>query len=195
MVGFSIFELSQMDLSELLEVAKADPSNNSKAMKELVRRFQKDADYIASRVCFAVNDRVDVMNAALMGIVNAVRAHDGRGVGFKSYLKTTMTGEARRMSQFLSKQVLISEGDAYDEAIVRDSKHLPSIIDDYDPAPYGSLTLVIEQLSDDQQVIVDEMFRQELTHSEIASRHNVTPSAISQRVKVIYRNLAATRAA
>ena len=193
MVGLSVFELGQMDLIELMRIAKADPSNNSKAMNELVRRYGKDAEYIARRVCFSDNDRVDAMNAALMGVVKAVRAHDGRVVGFKSYLRTTMEGEARRMSKFLGDQVLVSEGAPFEKAVVRDSYELPRVIDEYDPAVYGELTTTIGNLPESQQIIVEEMYVQDLTQAEIAASHGVTTSAISQRVKIIYRNIAAER--
>jgi RNA polymerase sigma-B factor len=195
MVSFSIFELSQMNLTELLAVAKADPSNRSNAMNEVVRRHQAEAKFIAIRVCFNDNDRGDVMNAALMGVVKAVRAHDGRQAGFKSYLRTTMLGEARRMSVWLGDQVLISECDAFDEAVVRESKMVPSIVDNYDPEPYGGLTIAVGHLSDNQQVVVNDLYRNELTQAEIAARHAVTVSAISQRLKTIHRHLAADLAA
>jgi DNA-directed RNA polymerase specialized sigma subunit len=50
-------------------------------------------------------------------------------------------------------------------------------------------------LSDYQQGVVNDLYRNELTQTEIAARHMVTVSAISLRVKTIHRQLAADLAA
>lgn len=189
MVGFTVNQLQIMELEAVVAIAKSDAAGSSRAMNEVVRRFEKRADYFANTLCFVNDDRADVKNAALMAVVAAVRAHDPARGGLKTYIGMTMEGAARRVSKRLGDEWGSAPAKPFDAAVDRDSIREPRPIDNIDIVVYGDLTPAVEALQPRQLRLVERHFIDGLGPKEIADEEGTTTSAVTQRIHTVVNHL------
>jgi RNA polymerase sigma factor (sigma-70 family) len=184
-----------MELDELVVIAKRDPANNSKAMNEIVRRYQNGARIIAGRICFNQNDQGIVANTALMAVVTAVRAHDPSKDGLKSYIEITMVRAARRESMKQATDTIETNEKTVEAKLDKEAKRAVNPVDEYDPTDYGTLTPIVGELTEPQQTLLGRHYLDDLTVTEIAVIEGVTASAVTQRLATVYRSLLRSRSA
>ena len=88
--------LGDRQLDELITEAQGDPNNDSLAMGEIVRRFDRLAVKVASRLTGDSYLRDELANSARVALMAAVRRHDTSWPGFPAYARTFMRGAALR---------------------------------------------------------------------------------------------------
>lgn len=95
-MGFSVSGLREQSIEEVVALAQRDTSDDSPAMNEIVRRFERKATVIAETLTDDIALRPDVSQAALIGLTPAVRRHQVGRAGFLTYAVKYMSGAARR---------------------------------------------------------------------------------------------------
>jgi len=95
-VGAFVTGLVGAPLDELVAAAQGEPSDDSPAMNEIVRRFEKRAQVIAATVTRRTALHDDLVQASLLALVRAVRRHQVGRPGFITYASKYMTFAAHR---------------------------------------------------------------------------------------------------
>jgi DNA-directed RNA polymerase specialized sigma24 family protein len=176
-MGFSMSEAQHAPLADLILEAQADSSNDSIAMTEMIKRYEPLARSVVAAIKPNENDREDLLNAARLGVVRAVRKHDGRTTGFASYLRRYMRGEALRAVERVKRvDVLFGE--------------------DLMPEP-GTAEVVVPNiplhvLNHKQLETVRLYYWEDQTYATIARAEKVSLSAVRQRMLTIHKVLALT---
>ena len=168
---------------ELIAAAQADPSNDSVAMNEMVRRFEGKAVKIASGLTGDVHARQDAANAARLGVMMAVRAHKQGTHGFPSYADLTMRGEAGRAlgrASFGRNEIVVEcEAPVWHKVPAATSQSVSLLESD--------LGLLLKDLTRDQRHLVLARYAEGYGVSEIASGLGTSVSAVSQRFNTIHK--------
>jgi RNA polymerase sigma factor (sigma-70 family) len=193
-MGFSYQQLRTTELVDLVEEAQAGEHDDSPAMNEIIRRFERKARQIVAALCARPADREDVAIEALVALVRAVRRHDVCRAGFVAYAITFMTGAARRESMRLA---------ALPEACVAGSDLTAAFNSAPDMRPVADLTpvqpgwgtgrvaKVIASLPRQRQALLAERYVHDLDLATIAQLHGSSVSAVSQRIKTAHRHVLA----
>lgn len=192
MEGFSVFELAELTVDELVLAAQTCEADNTRAMNELVRRLSDSARRISATVCHHAADRDDVANAALMAIPRVARAFcSDRGRPFTPYVTTAMYNEARRESMRLTGQR--NPRDVVAAAEMTRVLHLERDRDviERGALPFGSLGPALAALPDME---LEAVLLIDLGYSgrEIAARTGVQAPAISKRLSSAHSRLRAS---
>lgn len=187
-------DLKHAQLADLVAAAQWERRLNSPAMNEIVRRFTGLAHRVAYEVCWVADDHDDVVNEALLELVQAVRAHRFDRGNFAAYAQVRMRGKARRVAMRLAGVEALPGEDAIEQA-------LDSRLDGIDDQPlgalegeFGDLTAAVAGLPPGQQTAVRLRFLADWTVGEIARLESVTPGAVSQRLHAAYHTLRQTAA-
>jgi RNA polymerase sigma factor (sigma-70 family) len=186
-MGLSYSQLTNADLADLITAAQIDEHDNSPAMNEIIRRFDRRARHIAAAVCLREADRDDVADVARFALVRAVRGHDVSRQGFVTYAAAFMTGAARRESMRLAYPAeACLDGADLAAAIDNPKKHQMSLDVSWGS---GRLGKVIVDLPAPQQQILSERYIQDLDLAQIAQRHGSSVSAVSQRLGTAHKRI------
>jgi DNA-directed RNA polymerase specialized sigma24 family protein len=183
-VGSLYVSAAEAALEELVEAAKAEESDDSVAMNEIVRRFEPKALKLASFVSKDHHLRPDVANAARYGVVAAVRAHTAGTPGVAAYIAMTMRGEAYRALGRNSEDhetVMPIESPVWTRNVVEDTTVLDT-----------DLGLMTQDLSVGQRSLVLKRYVIGDSVSDIATDAGTSVSAISQRFKTVHKIVADT---
>jgi RNA polymerase sigma factor (sigma-70 family) len=186
-MGFLLKHPSRSSLDELLEAAKAASADDTPAMAEMLRRFEGLAIKIGCSINAPHHLRDDLINATRMGLVDAVRHHNGR-LGFPAFAKKYMHGAAlRELGRWIVPEM--AHTDDLDEMhVARGWRDEIDAVDDR-LAPWGvdPIAPVIARLNDDLRHIVDLRYRRDMPVKEIATIVGTSAPAVSQRLGTIHR--------
>lgn len=192
-MGFSYHQLRTAELADLIAAAQADERDDSPAMNEIIRRFDRKAWTIAAVVCTRPADRDDVANVARLALVRAVRRHRTDGAGFVSYAVTFMTGAARRESQRLAFPYEARLG-GFDLAVAVDNSP-PALRPWADSVPVpeswgtGRIAKIVAVLPEGQQVLLTDRYVHDLELARIAQVRGTSVSAVSQRLATVHKHV------
>jgi RNA polymerase sigma factor (sigma-70 family) len=183
-------QLGTISVERLVEAAQRDASDDSPAMNELVGRFQPNADKIASSI--SVNSVVhdDLVQAALIALVQAVRNHQPGRLGFLGYARTYMVGGARReLSRWISKNaVTLSDPENWKYACALEAREVAAGTYTWG---FGKAGLAVRELPNAQQWLLTARYVNDASLVEIASETGTTISAVSQRLATAHRAVTA----
>jgi RNA polymerase sigma factor (sigma-70 family) len=156
-------------LPTLITIAQADEYDDSEAMNAIIRRYEPMTKRIAGALTAPSHDYYDdVANACRLGLVRAVRRHDGRHAGFTAYAQRFMRGAALRELR-----------------IWTETSTLP-LTDDNAAEASGD---VVSDLSPQQQRIAALRYQCDASLATIASETGTSVPAVSQRLRTIHRKV------
>lgn len=196
-MGFSYQQLRTAELVDLVAEAQADEHDDSPAMNEIVRRFERKARQIAAALCARPADREDVAIEALVALIRAVRRHEVCRAGFVTYAITFMTGAARRESMRLAAlpEVCLADPDltaAFDRA--RDVSPVADLTQVQRGWGTGRVADIIINMPNPRQALLAERYVHDLDLVTIAQMDGSSVSAVSQRLKTAHRHVLAALA-
>jgi RNA polymerase sigma factor (sigma-70 family) len=176
-----LFPTSEPWLDDLIATAQADPADDSVAMNEILRRFERLAQKICRSVSADPHVQQDVAQEARLGLVKAVRAHHGGTSGFPSYARRFMSGAALRFVTSLAMPEATC--DPQDEFWT-----------DPDVEAMQSSTAIevidlFRVLTPEQRRIAVARYVANEMVSDIANSLGISVSAVSQRLNTIHRAL------
>ncbi len=183
-MGFLFEELSTMELTDLVKLARSEERDDSLAMGEIIRRFNAKAVAIARSICLSPADQDDVANAARYGVVKAVRAHDPARPGFANYVVAFMVGAARRESKRLAPRDICLQG--RDLAQLMPKVWLVEAGNDFG---WGDVDHVVRALPEDQIALLTERHVNDSALGGMATARGTSVSAVSQRLKTLHQRL------
>jgi len=188
MEGFSRLMLSKLSIDELVPLVQADPSDTSRPMNELISRFTDRAKKIAVNVCRNYGDRDDVMNAALLVIVSAVRTYrpDSTKTGFSAYGAVSMLHAARRESQILAAQRTIANAIGAVEKTEAKRLEEDAEVVEREALPFGWLTDAVVHLPKAERDVLN-LTEVGYKGREIAIALGVQAPAVSKRLASAHR--------
>jgi RNA polymerase sigma factor (sigma-70 family) len=162
-------------------VAQAERSDDSAAMDAILRRFEKLAFRIAAQTTFDPLLQDDARNAARLGLVRAVRAHDLTVAGFASFAERYVSGEARRTVRRAGRVVNREHVRADDDPIWIDRVGCESQPSD-DGYPH-----LVSGLSSAQRTLARARYVDDRSLQQIAAELGTSVSAVSQRLSTIHK--------
>ena len=193
-MGFSYHQLKSAELADLVAQAQVGEHDDSPAMNEIIRRFERKARQIAAALCARPADREDVAMEALMALVRAVRRHDVCRAGFITYAITFMTGAARRESMRLAAPAECCMTGP-DLTVACDSAQNMRPVGHLTPAQptwgAGRIADAIAALPGERQALLAERYVHDLDLATIAQIYGSSVSAVSQRLKTAHRHVLA----
>lgn len=176
-----LFSQSEPSLDDLIVTAQADPADDSVAMNEILRRFERLVQKICRSISADPHVLQDVAQEARLGLVKAVRAHRVGTFGFPSYARRYMRGAALRFVASLAKpEIAIDPQDEFWSGLDVQATQAPTAIEIIDL--FGVLTL------EQRHVALARYVANDLV-SEIASGLGISVPAVSQRLGTIHRAL------
>jgi len=168
-------------LEALVEAAKAQDSNDSIAMNEIVRRFEPKALKLASLLSMDYHLQQDIANAARYAVVMAVRAHKSGTPGVAAYIATTMRGAAyRAIDRNTAERETVKPTDSPVWTSTRNLVEDTTVVD-------TDLRLITQDLSVEQRGLVLKRYIIGASASDIAKDAGTSVSAISQRFKTLHK--------
>jgi RNA polymerase sigma factor (sigma-70 family) len=183
------------DLATLLAQAKTAASDDTPEMAEIIRRFEGLAVNIVAGIGPADQLWDDLLNAARMGLVSAVRHHDGRPQ-FPGLAKFYMRGAALRE---LARWTVPESAHSNDLDELHAGRARPDEIESSDDrlSPWGAgpVAEAVASLGRDQMNLIDLRYRHDLPVVEIAAAVGTSGPAVSQRLATIHRRVALAIAA
>jgi RNA polymerase sigma factor (sigma-70 family) len=176
-MGSVAFGVLDAPVEDVLASARSCVTDDSVAMNHLIRRYEPLVRKVASSLTADPHLQDDARNGARLGIVRAVRAHDGRTTGFTSFMTYYMRGEARRAVERCRNQDVLPGPDLLPEPF-----QLPT-------TPAGEAGLALAVLSEAQQQLVVGRYVEDRTMRDLAREAGTSVAAVSQRLKTIHRVL------
>jgi RNA polymerase sigma factor (sigma-70 family) len=179
---------ARISLDDLLAAAKSAKSCDTPAMAEILHRFEGLAIKLAGAIDAPDHLFDDLINAARMGLVNAVRHHDGRP-GFPAFAKMYMQGAARRE---LGRWIVPEDArtndldDLHDHHVERDE--MQAVDDRLAPWGGGTIAELVRGLDDDRRNVIELRYRWDMPVKEIAALVGTSGPAVSQRLATIHRS-------
>lgn len=183
---------SRVSLDGLIEAAQFSDLDDTPAMNEIIRRFQPLARRLARQTTKSEHLHDDLMNAARIALVKAVRRHNPQQVGFPAFAETYMRGAARREYQRWLPPVTENDGNSGSPFEPLMDEEDPADIVIYRFAPWGdaAVAAAMDKLSPAQQRITHLRYVEDASLERIAGESGTTSSAVSQRLSTIHRALA-----
>jgi len=182
-------DLSRVPLDNLLRAAQRCSDDDTPAMNEIVRRFEGLSKKLARAVRAADHVFDDLANAARVGLVRAVRRHDGRP-GFPSFAEVYMRGAAFREYQ---RWMLPETADIDAVERVQGARQVDDIaegvVDHMAPWGSGTVATIIASLDPLQRVLVELRYIDDAPIKEIAGVMGTSGPAVSQRIGTIHRTI------
>ena len=186
-MGYLLQHPSRSGLDDLLAAARSRATDDTPEMAELLRRFEGLAIKLCGSVEAPEHIWDDLVNAARMGLVNAVRHHDGRP-GFPAFAKLYMRGAAlRELGHWIVPET--AHTDDLDElhAARTQQDEVEEVDDRLAPWGAGPIATVVERLDSAQRKIVELRYLRDLPVKEIAGVVGTSGPAVSQRLATIHR--------
>ncbi len=169
-------------LDDQLSAAQAAKIDDSPAMADILNRFEGLASSIARTLTSDWSLQQDLTQSARIGVVKAVRNHSVGTLGFPSYAKRYMVGEARRtlMAMTAKNETAIDPID-YEliDAVPRDAA----------PDTTYEVIDLISVLTPEQQAVATAHYIHGVSVTKIASALGISKPAVSQRLNTIHRVL------
>jgi DNA-directed RNA polymerase specialized sigma subunit len=182
-----------VELQSLIAAAKAASADDSAAMNQIIRRFEKLAFKIAARLTDDHFLREDLANAALHALVRAVRNHDGRPHGFATFAVKYMHGAALREQRRLTatNHAELAFTDSHEVATHGHAGQFETaVVERLVPWGDGPVGLAVIHLTPAQQRLLGMRYQLDMPLADIADGAGTSVSAVSQRLSTIHRQLA-----
>jgi RNA polymerase sigma factor (sigma-70 family) len=185
---------TQTDLESLVAAAQLDPTNDGQAMNEIVRRFQPLAMALAGRLTRNLSFHDDIVQAAVVGLLEAVRHHNPTRARFAGYARVYMRGAARRELRFLL-QLDVASTSTPDVSTAVSSIQAPAIAPGMYSWGHGAVAMAVQTLTESQQRLLQLRYIDDAPIAVIATLAGTSVSAVSQRLATAHRSIATTLAA
>lgn len=175
-------------LSQLLDLAQADPTDNSREMAEILRRFDRLALKIARSMTSCPHAREDLANAARLGLVRAVRRHDRSRPGFGRFAERHMHFAALRAATKISDIKDIPVTDEMINSLIETAASSLSA----PPISWGTgkIAVAISKLKPQQQLLLRRRYIEDALLQDLATAAGTSVSAVSQRLTIVHRAVA-----
>lgn len=178
----------------LVAEAQAELVDDSPAMNEIVRRFERLASKIAGSLTDCPHLREDLANAALMAVVKATRRHTPGVNGFVTFTTRYMTGAALRERKSWMAQAK-RDDIAIDDAEL-DLPPAPTVEDAADlGSPWDATHEAVSSLTERQRSLLTRRYVVDLDLAAIAAMEGTSVSAVSQRLHTVHKAIALNMAA
>lgn len=196
-MGFLLHGLTAATLDQLLSAAQASESDDSAAMNEIIRRFDGLARKVARRATDLPEECDELANTARVALVQAVRNHDLRRLGFPSYALHYMRGavaRARAAATAVPTGIVVHR---IDDLHMEPSDHgfEEMLVDELEPWGDGPIAEIVGALNPEHRRIIDMRYVEMAPLADIAAATGTTVSAVSQRLGTIHRGVAIALAA
>jgi RNA polymerase sigma factor (sigma-70 family) len=195
-VGSSLSGLGEALLEDLIAAAQGECADDSPAMNEIVRRFQKRAMLVATTLTEQTGLHDDLAQASLIALVRAVRRHQLGRPGFLAYAMRYMMGAARRaLAAWISHMpppALLSDPDVWSAACA-----MPAISATTGSRcwGHGRAAQVVVSLPERQRDLLTRRYVDDAPLAVIAAATGTSIPAVSQRLATAHRAVAAQLAA
>lgn len=194
-MGRSILGLMDRQLDDLITEAQGDPGNDSPAMGEIVRRFDRLAVKIAAVLTADPCRRDELANSARVALVAAVRGHDPGRPGFPAYARAFMRGAALRASK---QSRSWGRGGADITVTITDFTNpmseplVPRVPSPEEISPWGDgpTAAAIATMSASHQELLRRRYVDDDSFADIGQRTGTTVSAVRQRLNTAHRAVA-----
>jgi RNA polymerase sigma factor (sigma-70 family) len=188
--------LSRVRLTTLVEMAQSEPSDDTAAMHEIICRFEPLTLRLVGGVQSADRFlRDDLANASRVGLVTAVRRHNG-GEGFGNFAKLHMRGAVlREYGRWISPETIDGEAVERELASVACDNEADAILDAMAPWGCGAVAEVVDQLDPMQRLLLELRYIDDAPVWAVAEITGTSGSAVSQRLATLHRKVARAVAA
>jgi RNA polymerase sigma factor (sigma-70 family) len=181
-------------LTALLTEAQGADSNDTPAMNEIVRCFDRLAKRLAAAMTTSSDLREDLANAARLGLVGAVRRHDLQSPGFPAYAEQYMRGAVLREYQKWAVPLNEDIDELAHRPVTPKAMRAPSFahaaIERLSPWGDGAVATAVAALAPDQREILRLRYIDDLPLRDIAIATGTTMSAASRRLRTIHSKVA-----
>lgn len=193
-MGFSVYAACNATLPELLVDAQAEGSDDTVAMNEIVRRFDRLTRKLARSMTTNVHDQQDIANAARVALVHAVRLHDLMRTGFPAYAEQHMRGAAaRELGKLRDPKAMPTDPEILAD---RDRETGQSgTADVRNPWGTGKTARAVATLSEPKLRLLRQRYVEEMLLKDIAAASGTSVPAVSQRLATAHRSAAKALAA
>lgn len=189
-MGFSFAGLGEAPLDDIIAAAQDDPGDDGPAMNEIVRRFRRRAMVLATSLTETSWLHEDLAQAALLGLVRAVRRHQAGRPGFGNYARLFMLGAAKRE---LKRWIGPPTDSLSDPAVCAAVGALAA------PTPepgircwgYGRAARAVLALPERQQDLLTSRYVDDAALATIATSSGTSIPAVSQRLATAHRAVVA----
>ncbi len=175
------YALSELSLDDLVAAAQAKSADDTEEMAEVLRRFDGAVRTIACSQTADVDLRQDAAQAARLGLVKAVRAHNLGTAGFTTYAWRYMKGEALRAAKSMRTRESAVDPTEYGWP---DRPPADAALD----TTFEVLDL-LAVLTPEQRRIAQAHYIADLSYKDIAALLQISRPAVTQRFTVIHRSL------
>lgn len=176
------------ELGRLIADAQRQQSDDSRAMDQIIRRFEGLTQRLARSMTRSPELRDDLANAARVGLVRAVRRHNLCQPGFPAYAEKYMRGAVlREYQRWIVPDV--PAADVVEEITpgAEVSRIEDQVIDRLAPWGDGPAAEAIAALAPEQRKIAASRYLDDAPLASIAAATGTTVSAVSQRLSTIHR--------
>lgn len=198
-MGLSVFECGRADLHALLVDAQGDDEDDTPAMNEIVRRFERLTQRISRSLTRDEFLRDDLANEARIALVKAVRRHDLSEPRFAGLAETYMLGAALRERKkwmlgsvpTATQPATVSiQAAALEEEIPTEALGVAGEVEGQ-LAPWGdgAVAGAISRLDARQQDLVHRRYVDDAAMATLAAEAGTSVSAVSQRLATIHRRV------
>ncbi len=186
--------LHEAPLDDLVAAAQDAPADDSPAMNELVRRFQKRAMFMATMLTRRTALHDDVAQAALIALTKAVRRHNRGRAGFLAYARLYMLGAAKRELMRWAEPVpeSLSEPAIWAAACAVAAPQQPVGVHCWG---YSRTAEVVAALPEGQRALLTKHYIDDVSVTLIALKAGTSVPAVSKRLAKCRRAVAARLAA
>jgi RNA polymerase sigma factor (sigma-70 family) len=164
-------------------------------MNDLVRSFDPLTRRLANSMTTCPHLRQDLANAGRMGIVHAVRGHDGRAQGFATYAESFVRGAMWRRRMALLGPTKYEAVSNESNELLDPENTIERLADDLAPWGTGPVVRAIANLTPSQRHIAYLRYIHDASLEEIGAEVQTTAAAVSQRLGTIHRKVEAALAA
>jgi RNA polymerase sigma factor (sigma-70 family) len=186
--------LHEVSLDDLVAAAQDDPADNSPAMNELVRRFEKRARFMAMTLTNRASLHDDLAQASLIGLIQAVRHHHRGRAGFVAYARLYMLGAAKReLMQWVGPvPESLSEPATWAAACAVAAPSQPVGVHSWG---YGRTAEAVAALPEGHRALLTKHYIDDQSVTAIALNAGTSVPAVSKRLAKCHRAVAARLAA
>jgi RNA polymerase sigma factor (sigma-70 family) len=179
--------LKTVDLDRLIRQAQKRTEDDTAAMDEIIRRFEPLIERLVRSINAVEHLRDDIANAGRLGLVRAVRRHDGRP-GFPALAEIYARGA---MIREYKRWILPETPDTDAVELLHPRAHedgfTAQVLDNMAPWGDGPVAALISSLSPDRRALIGLRFIDDAPIKGIAAVMGTSGPAVSQRIATIQR--------
>jgi RNA polymerase sigma factor (sigma-70 family) len=188
--------LARVDLNTLIGLAQDCKDDDSAAMNEIIRRFEPLTRRLVGAVQAADHFlRDDLANAGRLGLVTAVRRHNG-GHGFGNFAKRYMRGAVlREYGRWICPETVDGDAVEREQAAVTCDGETDAVLDTLAPWGAGAVAEAVDRLDPMERLLLELRYLDDAPVWAVAEVTGTTSQAVTQRINTIHRKIALAVAA